>query len=302
MATGLRIAVAGARGFVGSALVLLLEARGHEVVTIGRPGRSERVDVEWDPRRGEIDARELDGIDAAINLAGERIDQRWSAEARRRIVESRVKPTDLLARTMAALSPRPRVLVNMSAVGFYGDRGDEELDESSSEGKGFLAGVVRAWEAATRPASDAGIRVVCARSGVILHPSGSILARLIPIFQFGVGGVIGSGRQWISWISRTDAVRALEALVRDDSLAGAVNVTSPAAVPNAEFVRALARVLHRPAIAPVPAFAVKLLYGQMGEETVLGGQRVLPRRLVEAGFQFAHPELEGALRHELGEG
>ncbi len=302
MATGIRIAVAGARGFVGSALVLLLEAHGHEVVTIGRHGPAQPVDVEWDPRSGEIDRAELEGIDAAINLAGERIDQRWSADARRRIVESRVQPTDLLARTMASLSPRPRVLVNMSAVGFYGDRGDEDLDESSSAGKGFLAGVVDGWEAATRPASDAGIRVVCARSGVILHPGGSILARLIPIFQFGVGGVIGSGRQWISWISRTDAVRALEALVRDESSGGAVNVTAPAPVPNAEFVRVLARVLHRPAIAPVPAFAVKLLYGRMGEETVLGGQRVLPRRLLASGFRFSHPDLKGALRHELGEG
>jgi uncharacterized protein (TIGR01777 family) len=296
---GLRIAVAGASGFLGAALVPLLQREGHVVITIGRPHRGRLPDVVWDPARGKIDRQGLQGIDAAINLTGERIDQRWTADARERILGSRVKSTAVLARAMAELSPRPRVLVNMSAVGYYGDTGDTLVDEQAPKGKGFLASVVEAWEHATRPAADAGIRVVLSRAGVVLHPSGSILARLVPIFRMGGGGRIGSGRQWISWIARTDLARALYALVGDESLGGVVNVTSPEPVRNETFVETLARVLHRPTFASVPSFAVKMLYGAMGEETVLAGQRVYPRRLVDAGFEFSAPELEPALRHEM---
>jgi uncharacterized protein len=256
--------------------------------------------VVWDPDKARIDASRLEGIDAAINLTGENIGQRWSADVKRRIVESRVRSTALLAGTLATLSPRPRALVNMSAVGYYGNRGDNALDERSVSGDGFLAGVVRQWEGATKAASDAGIRVTCARCGVILHPSASILERLIPIFKLGGGSRIGSGRQWISWIALTDALRGLVYLLGDESLGGAVNVTSPEPVTNAQFVETLARVLHRPALMTVPELAVKLLYGEMGQETVLAGQRVLPRRLLEAGFAFQYPLVEDAIRHEIG--
>ncbi len=296
---GLRVAVAGASGFVGSALVPRLEARGHTVIRIGR-GMLGATDVMWDPEKAWIDVSRLDRIDAAINLTGENIGQRWSADVKRRIVESRVRSTALLAGTIANLSPRPRALVNMSAVGYYGNGGDLALDEGSVSGDGFLAGVVRQWEAATKAASDAGIRVTCARCGVILHPSASILERLVPIFNFGGGGKIGSGEQWISWIALTDALRGLVHLLGEESLGGAVNLTSPEPVTNARFVKALARVLHRPAMLTVPELAVKLLYGEMGQETVLAGQRVLPRRLMEAGFVFQFPAVDDAIRHEMG--
>jgi uncharacterized protein (TIGR01777 family) len=188
----------------------------------------------------------------------------------------------------------------MSAVGFYGGRGDEVLDERSATGTGFMAEAVRAWEAAADPARDAGLRVVHPRTGVVLHPSFGALRRMLPVFQLGAGGRVGHGRQWMSWIGLTDTVRGLAWLALESSLDGAVNLTSPVPVRNAEFARSLARVLRRPAIAVAPAFALRLVYGQMGEETVLGGQRVLPARLLASGFRFAHPELEGALRHELG--
>jgi hypothetical protein len=291
------VAVAGASGFVGSALVRQLEAQGHTVIRIGRGARG-GADVVWDPAKAHIDASRLEGIDAAINLTGENIGQRWSPDVKRRIVESRVRSTELLAGTMAALSPKPRILLNMSAVGYYGNGGDAVLDEKSASGDGFLAGVVRQWEEATKAASAVGICVTCARCGVILHPSASILERLIPIFKLGGGGKIGSGRQWISWIALTDALRVFRFLL-GESLGGPVNVTSPEPATNAQFVEALARVLHRPAMMTVPAMAVQLLYGEMGEETVLRGQRVLPRRLLEAGFVFQHPAVEEAIRHEL---
>jgi uncharacterized protein (TIGR01777 family) len=298
---GWRVAVAGARGFVGSSLVPSLEAQGHDVIRIGRPGGKERVDVEWDPRRGPIPAAALAGIDAIVNVSGENLDRRWTREAKQRIRDSRVRLTSLLAETAAALSPRPRVLLNMSATGYYGDRGDAVLDESSPAGEGFLASVVRDWEAATQPARAAGIRVILPRSGVILHPSSGMLARLVPLIRLGGGAVIGSGRQWISWISRTDVVRALSFLLFNDALDGSVNVTSPQPVQNSEFMHTLAKLLHRPTLLTVPVSAVKLIFGQLGMETVVAGQRAVPRRLTEAGFEFQLPALEPALRRELAD-
>lgn len=292
-----RIAIAGARGFIGSALKAHLQSEGHVVAGIGRSNASE---IRWDPARGELAADALDGVDAVVSLAGAPIDQRWTDHARREIRESRVRSTELLARTMAAMPARPAVLVSMSATGIYGDRGDEVLDERSAEGDGFLAEVVRAWEAAAEPAREAGIRVVHPRTGPVLHPGGGMLKRLLPIFHLGAGGPISGGRQWISWIARTDAVRGLAWLMLESTLGGPVNLTAPEPARNRDFTRTLARILHRPAFAPVPAFAVKLLYGQMGEETVVGGQRVLPARLREAGFAFRLPNLEAALRYELG--
>ncbi|HEX7124116.1 MAG TPA: TIGR01777 family oxidoreductase [Gemmatimonadaceae bacterium] len=290
--TARTVAVAGARGFIGTGLTAVLEAAGERVLRIGRGGA---VDVEWDPARGKLDPHALEGVHAVVNLAGEPIDQRWTADARRRIIESRVQSTGLLARTLAEMSSGPRVFVSMSAIGIYGDRGDDVLDERSPPGEGFLADVVREWEAAAEPARAAGLRVIHPRTGVVLHPSGGALERMLPFFRLGVGGPIAGGRQWISWISYADAVRGLAWLALDSTLNGVVNLTAPEPVRGAEFARALGRAIHRPAVLPTPAFAIKALYGRMGEETVVQGQRVLPRRLLDAGFEFAHRTIDHAL-------
>ena len=294
-----RIAVTGATGFIGARLLPALRARGYDVVVVSRHGRAERGEAHWDPERGELDARALDGVGAAIHLAGENIGQRWTGARRRRIVDSRVRGTALLARALAALKPRPRVLVSISAVGYYGDGGDRELDESSPSGGGFLADVVRRWEAAADPAREAGIRVVHPRLGVVLG-SGGALARLLPVFRLCLGGRLDGGMQWMSWIAREDVVRALLFLAERDALAGPVNVVAPEPVRNVDFTRALARVLRRPAPWVVPAFVLELLYGQMARETLLDGQRVRCSRLCDAGFSFTHPRLEGALRAAVG--
>ena len=293
----MRIAITGASGFIGTPLVERLQRGGHEVLTIGRDkGDGPGPDVAWDAST-RLDAERLEGIDAVVHLAGENLAQRWSDDAKRRILDSRVQGTALLARTLAGLARKPSILVSISAIGIYGDRGDATLDEESAPGDGFLADVVKAWEASADVARDAGIRVVHPRLGIVLHPDGGALGKMLPVFSLGIGGTIASGRQWMSWIARTDALRALEFLL-SASLDGAVNLTAPAPVTNAQFTDVLGTVLRRPTIAPVPAFAIKLLYGEMGEATVLEGQRVLPAKLERAGFSFEYPSLEGALRAE----
>jgi uncharacterized protein len=294
-----RIAIAGASGFIGSALAKHLEEMGHAVIRIGRREDARHGNIKWDPEKGELEPAGLAGVRVVINLTGENIAQRWTPESRKRIIDSRVRTTDLLARTIVKVDPHPRVLVNMSAIGYYGDTGDDEVDEESPPGKGFLADVVRAWEGAADPAREAGIRVVHPRAAPVLHPAGGMLAKLVPIFRMGAGGVIGSGRQWLPWISRTDAIRALAWASLHESLGGPLIVASPAPVRNAEFTKSLAQALHRPAFAVVPEFAVKLMFGEMGEETVLSGQRAMPRQLVDSGFQFDHPTLDQALAYEL---
>ena len=231
-----------------------------------------------------------------MHLAGEPLAHRWTDERKRAIRESRVRGTELVARTIAALDRRPRVLLSGSAIGIYGDRGDEALDEESALGSGFLAGVAREWEAASVAAADAGVRVVLLRTGIVLSPKGGALARLLAPFKLGVGGPIGSGRQWMSWISLDDHVRAMEHALATTGLHGAVNLVSPNPVTNAEFAATLGRVLSRPALMPVPAFALELAYGEMARATILAGQRVLPRALLRTEFQFAHPTLDQALQ------
>jgi hypothetical protein len=235
-----------------------------------------------------------------VNLAGENVGERWSDERRKRIRQSRVDGTRLLARTLAGLAQRPRVLVNASAVGIYGDRGDERVDEMSAPGGGFLAGVVREWEEAAQPAADAGIRVVLPRFGVVLSKDGGALAKLLTPFRLGAGGTMGSGRQWMSWVSLDDAVDVLYLSLVDGRLSGPINVVA-GAVTNEEFTGTLARVLSRPALVPVPSFALKLAFGEMATETILASQRVDHRRLTQLGYSFAHPELEDALRAALAE-
>ena len=294
-----RIAIAGASGFIGSALAKHLEGLGHAVIRIGRRENPKHHNIRWDPDNGVFDPEGLAGVRIVINLCGEDIGQRWTPERKKRIVESRVRTTGLLARACAAVDPHPRVLVNMSAIGYYGDRGDEEIDEDSSAGSGFLAELVRAWEGAADPAREAGIRVVHPRVALVLHPSGGLLHKIMPIFNLGAGGVIGSGRQWLPWISRTDAIHALAWASLHESLGGPLIMSSPTPVRNAEFMKTLARVMHRPALARVPEFAVRMMFGEMGEETVLSGQKAMPRQLIDSGFEFDHPTLQQALVYEM---
>lgn len=293
------VAIAGASGFLGGTLARHLTSEGHQVRRIGRSS-SRGADYHWDLEAGRLDAAALDGADVVVNFTGENIAQRWTSSHKRAILASRIRSTEVLAKTMTAVRTPPRVFLAISAIGIYGPRNDAPLDESSKPGGGFLADVVRQWEETASPASDAGIRVVHPRLAPVLHPDGGMLAKLLPVFNVGGGGKIGKGTQWLSWIGRHDMVRALEYLMANETLSGAVNVTAPNPVTNAAFSETLAHVLHRPALATVPEFAVKLMFGEMGQETLLSGQRVIPRRLLDAGFRFDYPELAAALRYELG--
>jgi len=293
------IVISGSHGLIGSALVKALEARGHDVHRLVRGAPRSPSEIAWNPEAGTIDAAAIDGATVVINLAGENIAQRWTRDARRRIHDSRMRGTSLVAQTITALPNKPRVLVNASAIGIYGDRGEEELDERSAAGDGFLASVCRDWERATAPASDAGIRVAVLRTGVVLAHDGGALPKLLVPFRLGVGGRIGNGRQWMSWIALGDVVRAVLHIVDDAALAGPIDLVSPNPVRNADLARTLGRVLHRPALIPVPAWAIRLALGKMGVESLLASQRVRPARLLERGFTFEQPTLESALRGAL---
>jgi uncharacterized protein (TIGR01777 family) len=296
----MRVLVTGSTGFIGSALVRALEQRGDHVVRLNRAGSGS--EPTWDPDAGTISGRALDGIDGVVHLAGEGIaEKKWTAEQKRRIVDSRVKGTSLLARALAERETRPAVLVSGSAIGRYGNRGDEELDETSSSGDDFLADVCRQWEAAAEPAAEAGIRLVTIRSGIVLHPSGGVLKKLLLPFRLGLGGRVASGRQWMSWIALVDEVGAIVHALDHDSLRGPVNLTAPHPVTNAELTKTLGAVLHRPTMLPTPLLPLKLRYGrELVEALLVGGQRVLPRKLEHGGYVFAHPDLEPALRAMLG--
>ena len=299
----LRIAVTGASGLVGRALVPHLAMRGHEVKRLVRTTPRGENEIAWDPARRILEPDDLEGIDAVIHLAGEPISERWTATNKARIRESRVVGTALLAEALASLTKKPRVFLSGSAIGIYGNRGDEWLDESSAVSDAdYLSRVAQEWEAAAAPAARAGIRVVHPRLGVVLHPDGGALERLLSVFRLGAGGKIGSGDQWLSWIARTDVVAALHFLLRDDDLRGPVNVVAPNPETNASFSKILGHVIHRPALATVPAIAVRLMLGaEMANATVLSSQRVRPKALDEYGFRFQYPHLEGALRHEIAD-
>ena len=255
-------------------------------------------EIAWSPAEGTIDTAALTGTDAFVNLSGANIGRRWTERRKAEILESRVQATDLLARTVAALEPRPSVLVSSGGVGIYGDRGDEVLTEESELGSAFLADVGRAWEAAAEPAREAGIRVVSFRQGIVLNRRGGALERLLTPFRLGLGGRVGSGRQWWSWVALDDSVAGFRYALESD-LAGPVNLAAPNPVTNAQFVKALGRALHRPTVLPAPAFALKAAFGEMADEALLQGQRVLPKRLLEAGFTFAYPDLDSALLRAL---
>ena len=294
-----RVAIAGASGLLGSALAAQLQREGVIVQRLRRSANAVKPDIAWSPASGNIDLSALEGVDAIVNLAGAPIAQRWTAERKADIRASRITSTECLARAIAKLRRPPRTFLSGSAIGIYGDRSNEELDENSSSGSDFLAATAVAWEHAAEPAGDAGARVVLLRSGIVLSPRGGALAKMLMPFKFGFGGRVGSGTQWMSWIGLEDWVRAVTFLLTADAIAGPVNLVAPSPVPNDDFTKTLARVLGRPTLGFVPAAAVDWLFGEMGRATLLASQRVHPRRLIEGRFEFTYPTLEQALRAEL---
>jgi hypothetical protein len=296
----MKVLIAGASGLVGSALIPPLEADGAEVArlvrTTPKPG-----EIEWHPNQGQMDAARLEGFDAVINLAGENVaGGRWTEEQKRKIHDSRVNGTLLLSEAMAKSGKRPRVFLCASATGFYGDRDDEVLDEHSESGGGFLAGVCREWEKATEPAAKAGVRVVNLRFGVILSRDGGMLAKLLTPFKMGMGGKVGSGKQFLSWVAIDDVVGAIKLALHDETLRGPLNVVSPNPVTNEAFTKTLGHVLSRPTALAMPAFAARLAFGEMADEMLLASQYVVPKHLADAGYEYKYPELEGALRKYVG--
>jgi uncharacterized protein len=295
-----RVVVTGGSGLIGRALRPALVAAGHDVVALVRraPGSGE---ARWDPAAGVIDAQFPEEAGAVVHLAGAGIgDRRWSPERKAEILGSRVESTGLLARSIAGLERPPAVMVSASAVGWYGDRGDEVLTEASGPGDGFLASVCRAWEDAADPARAAGVRVVHLRSGVVLARTGGALAKQLRLFEMGLGGRLGGGRQWLSWIALDDEIAAILHVLTDAAVDGPVNLSAPAPVTNAAFTRALGRAVHRPAVVRVPRLALRVALGaEFADELLLAGQRVVPTGLLEAGFAFRHPEIDGALASVL---
>ncbi len=296
----MHIAITGSSGLVGSALVPFSTTGGHRVTRLVRRSPS-GGDVLWDPAEGIKELSRLEGVDAVIHLAGKNIaGGRWTRRRKDEIRRSRADGTRRLCESLARLSRRPKVLVSASAIGFYGDRGDETLTEDSAPGKDFLAQVCQAWEAATEPATRAGIRVVCLRFGMILSPGGGALKKMLLPFRLGAGGRIGNGAQCVSWIAIDDVVGVIHHAVGVEPLKGAVNAVTPNPVTNAEFTQVLARVLSRPALFPLPALAARLAFGEMADALLLSSARVVPSRLQASGYRFRYPELESALRHLLG--
>jgi len=295
----MKVAITGASGFVGRALVASLMTRGDEVHRLVRrdakPG-----EIHWDPDRPEIESSKLEGMDVIVHLAGENIaGRRWSEGFKEKILESRVKGTKLIADTITKLATPPRVFISASAVGIYGDRGDSVLTEDSRGGEGFLADVCRAWEACADRMIEAPTRLAKVRFGMILSRDGGSLTKMLTPFRLGLGGVIGSGRQYMSWVTLHDVVRAIEFIIDRDDAGGVFNVTAPVPTTNREFTKTLGKVLHRPTLIPAPVFALRMALGEMADELLLSSARVVPERLEKIGFHFTQPELEGALRSLL---
>ena len=292
----MKIVISGASGLIGTQLVEQLQQHGHDVVRLVRRAAN-TGEIMWDPKAGVLSASALEGADAVIHLSGAGIgDKRWTASYKREILESRTITTSLIANTIANMSRKPSVFLCGSAIGIYGPRGDEQLTEVSTNGTSFLADVCEQWEAAAKPASDAGVRTVLLRTGIVLTTKGGALKKQLPLFQLGLGGKFGNGKQWQSWISIDDEVSAIEHLLTAN-VSGAVNLTAPNPVTNAEFTSTLARVVKRPAFLPIPPFAPKaILGGELADALLFTGQRVIPAALNASGYQFVHPTLEVALR------
>lgn len=296
-----KVLVAGGSGLIGTALRRELAARGWNVMRLVRREARTAEEVSWEPARGEMMRGVMEEVDAVVNLSGENVGAgRWTPARKEAILRSRVDATRTLVEAMRRAQKKPGVLVNASAVGIYGDRGDEVLSEGAKKGEGFLAEVCRAWEAEAQAAEREGVRAAILRLGVVLAKEGGALAKMLPVFRAGIGGKVGSGKQWMSWVSLDDAVAGLRWAVEEERAAGVFNLAAPAPVRNEEFTKTLGRVLKRPVVMPVPAVVVKAVFGQMGEEALLGSQRAMPERLWAAGFEFRYAELEGALRATLG--
>ena len=297
----MKVAITGSSGLVGGALVPFLTAGGHEVVRLVRRDPKAKDEARWDPESGMVDAEALEGVDAVVHLAGENIaGGRWTEARKNRLRSSRVGPTRLLAERLAGLEKKPRVLVSASAVGYYGSRGDAWMTETDSPADDFLGRLSVAWEGAAEPARRAGIRVVHPRMGIVLSPAGGALGRMLLPFKVGLGGVLGPGTQYMSWIALDDLLGVLHHLLDGVDIEGPVNAVAPEPVTNAVFTRTLGRVLGRPTIVPAPAFALRLAFGEMADAALLASTRVKPDRLVASGYRFRFPDLEGALRHLLG--
>lgn len=299
----MKVLISGSSGLVGSALCQRLEAEPDcEIVRLVRKQSpdTQQTSVVWNPAEGQLEPQAFDGVDVVVHLGGVNIaGKRWSPEVKQKIFNSRFQSTSLLASQLATLEQKPSVFLCASAVGFYGDRGEERLDEASPRGEGFLADVCQAWEQATLPAQDAGIRVVNMRFGMILDRKGGALGQMLTPFKMGVGGRLGSGKQYWSWIALPDVINALQFCLNHSELAGPVNFVAPDEVTNLEFTKTLGKVLSRPTCLPVPAWGVKTAFGEMGQELMLTSARVIPKKLTEAGFQFQYPQLEDAFRSVL---
>lgn len=294
----MKVVLAGASGFLGRAIMADLISHGHRVSQLVRRPPSAGHEVEWHPERGELDPAALAGADAVISLSGAGIsDKRWSEAYKRELRDSRVQPTTTIATTLAGLDPaeRPGTLLSASAIGFYGERGDEPLPEGATKGAGFLADLVLEWESATLAAVEAGVRVATLRTGLVLSASGGLLKRLVPIFKAGAGGKLGSGRQYQAWISLADEVAAVRFVLESGTISGPVNLVGPDPVRNSEFARVLGSVLNRPALFPAPVFGLRMVLGEFAEEGALASQRVIPELLTEAGYSYRHPDLRSAL-------
>ncbi len=294
----MKLVLAGASGFLGGALVTDLRGAGHQVHTLVRRRPTAETELEWHPERGELDSQVLAGSDAVVCLSGAGVgDKRWTDGYRHVLVQSRLQPTTTIARTLAGLPSelRPGTFVSASAIGYYGERGDQPLPETAAGGTGFLADLVRQWEAATEPASSAGVRVAMLRTGLVLSARGGLMKRMVPLFKLGVGGKLGSGQQYQSWITLADEIGAIRHILQAEQLDGPVNLVGPEPVRNAEFTAALAKALHRPAVLPAPAFALRIALGQFADEGVLVSQRVLPEKLLASGYRFSHADLPSAL-------
>lgn len=298
----MKLVIAGASGFIGKALVLDLRGHGHQVTTLVRRNPVSDFEVQWHPDRGELDPATLAGADAVISMSGAGIaDKRWTPAYQEVLVQSRLQPTSTIAGALAGLpaDSRPKSFLSASAIGYYGDRGDEPLTESATPGPGFMADLVRRWEAAAEPAAQAGVRVVTLRTGLVLSAAGGLLQRMVPLFKLGVGGRLGSGQQYQAWITLADEVAAIRHLLAADQVEGPVNLVGPDPVRNVEFTAELARALHRPALLPAPAWGLRLALGEFANDGVLASQRVLPEKLAGSGYQFEHADLPSALAWAL---
>ena len=296
----MKILITGASGLIGQALQKSFAEKGYEMLLASRKEPTDEQRIQWSIEEGFADPEKLEGIDAVVHLAGESVSGlRWTDDKKKAIRDSRVLGTRNVVDAISKLKHKPKVLISASATGFYGERGDEAVTESSAIGDNFLAGVSREWEGESRRAEDAGIRTVLLRSGIILSKDGGALATMLTPFRLGVGGVIGSGKQWMSWISLDDEIAVINFAIENENLRGAVNAVSPNPVTNEEFTKTLGEVLYRPTFLPLPEFAVSMVFGEMGDALLLASTKVLPKRLEDAGFEFKYPELKPALEHAL---